>query len=55
MWFPETPRKGDYLWLSSLTRGAIPIAEVIVSKVEWAMDQTNGNVHARLTVRRVSK
>lgn len=56
--FPEVPRKGDILWLESLTLGRSKVKEVIVSKVEWARDQTNWvhgdneGVHVWLTVRR---
>ena len=54
---PVVPRKGDILWLSSLTRGHSDVVEVVVSKVEWARDQTvwgppHDGIHARLTVRR---
>lgn len=50
---PEAPRKGDFLWISSLTRGAYSkIYEAQVSKVEWVMDQTSGVISAWLTVRR---
>lgn len=52
---PEVPRKGDILWMSSLTRGAIPINEVQVSRVEWSMDQQSGIIGAWLIVRRTSK
>lgn len=52
---PFVPRKGDILWLGSLTRGRVKVPEVIVSKVEWAMDQTTGEVHVWLTVRRHAK
>ena len=52
---PQVPRKGDVLWLSSLTRGANKIPEVLVSKVEWATDQTSGETHVWLTVRRINK
>jgi hypothetical protein len=57
---PTVPRKGDILWLSSLTLGACPVLEVVVSKVEWSRDQTaaygeNNGIHARLTVRRTSR
>ena len=50
---PEVPRKGDILWLSSLTRGASPVLEVLVSKVEWSMDQASGIIGVWLTVRRM--
>jgi hypothetical protein len=58
LYMPVVPRKGDYLWLSSLTLGVRKEPEVIVSKVEWARDQTQAfgetlGIHARLTVRRV--
>lgn len=53
LWMPAVPRKGDILWLKSLTRGAIPIEDVLVSKVEWAMDQASGNIGVWVTVRRV--
>jgi hypothetical protein len=56
---PVVPRKGDILWLSSLTRGHSDVVEVVVSKVEWARDNTawaartpHEGIHARLTVRR---
>ena len=52
MYLPAVPRKGDILWLGSLSEGRVPINEVIVSKVEWAMDQTSRHVHVWLTVRR---
>jgi hypothetical protein len=52
VFMPAVPRKGDILWLSSLTRGANPIPEVIVSKVEWSMEQQSGIVTVWLTVRR---
>jgi len=59
---PEVPRKGDILWLSSLTRGSSEVVEVIVSKVEWARDQTawmsdkeNEGIGVWLTVRRTKK
>ena len=53
LWMPETPRKGDVLWLSSLTRGACPVKEALVSKVEWSMDQLSGNIGVWVTVRRM--
>lgn len=57
---PAIPRKGDRLWLSSLcSRSDLP-NDVIVSKVEWARDQTarftdreNEGIQVLLTVRRV--
>lgn len=52
-YLPAVPRKGDILGLSSLTRGAVPVTEAVVSKVEWNMDQQSGQVHVWLTVRRV--
>ena len=52
---PAVPRKGDTLWLSSLTRGSSKLSQVLVSKVEWAMDQTYGQTHVWLTVRRINK
>lgn len=59
--FPEVPRKGDILWLSSLTKGHSDVAEVMVSKVEWARDQIawahdkeNEGIHVWLTVRRTN-
>lgn len=48
------PRKGDILWLGSLTRGAISVPQVIVSKVEWAMEQQSGTPSVWLTVRRIN-
>lgn len=50
---PAIPRKGDILWLGSLTRGACPIKEVLVSKVEWAMDQRSSVHTFWITVRRM--
>ena len=47
------PRKGDILWLDSLTRNKIP--EVLVSKVEWCKDQVSGRLHVWLTVRRINR
>jgi hypothetical protein len=55
IWMPVVPRKGDILWLSSLTRGRYPDPEVLVSKVEWSMDQQSGNISAWIVVRRVNK
>ena len=52
---PQVPRKGDVLWLGSLTRGASKIPEVLVSKVEWAMEQSSGQLHVWLTVRRINR
>ena len=52
LWMPEAPRKGDLLWLGSLTRGRFPINEVLVSTVEWSMDQTSGMISAWVKVRR---
>jgi hypothetical protein len=57
LYMPVVPRKGDILWLSSLTMGRSKVREVLVSKVEWARDQTNAfgeldGIHARITVRR---
>lgn len=59
--FPEVPRKGDILWLSSLTMGRSDVVEVMVSKVEWARDQVawvhdkeNEGIHVWLTVRRTN-
>ena len=57
---PEVPRKGDIIWLKSLTLGVVDVNEVVVSKVEWARSQqswatdteTEG-IHVWLTVRRV--
>jgi hypothetical protein len=49
---PVAPRKGDFLWLGSLTRGRV-MAEVLVSKVEWSMEQATGMFVAWLTVRRI--
>ena len=56
---PEVPRKGDHLWLASLfSRSDLP-TDVLVSKVEWARDQTarftdreHEGIHVWLTVRR---
>jgi hypothetical protein len=58
LYMPEVPRKGDILWLHSLTLGVAPEVEVVVSKVEWARDQTQAftspldGIYPRLTVRR---
>jgi hypothetical protein len=59
MRMPAVPRKGDILWLQSLSLGRSDVVEVIVSKVEWARDHTawvndreNEGIHAWLTVRR---
>jgi hypothetical protein len=59
MRLPEVPRKGDILWLASLTMGRSNVPEVVVSKVEWARDQTawaydkeTEGIHVWLTVRR---
>lgn len=52
---PEAPRKGDILWLSSLTRGACDVQEAVVSRVSWSMDQTSGIIGAWVTVRRQPK
>lgn len=56
---PEVPRKGDLLWLESLTQGRCKVVEVVVSKVEWSRDQTayftdkeNEGIGVWLTVRR---
>jgi len=50
---PVVPRKGDILWLGSLTRGRKDLpAEVLVSKIEWAMEQVSGQIEAWVTVRR---
>jgi hypothetical protein len=51
LWMPVVPRKGDVLWLSSLTRGAVKGLEGTVSRVEWAMEQMTGNIYAIVTVR----
>ena len=53
MFMPIVPRKGDILWLSSLTRGAYDISEVIVSRVEWSMEQQSGLIGAWVKVRRM--
>lgn len=45
------PKKGDYLWLGSLTRGVIK-DDVKVSRVEWGMDQRTGRFNVWLKVRR---
>lgn len=55
MWMPVVPRKGDYLWLSSLTRGVSQVPEALVSKVEWSMDQRTGVINAWVTVRQSPK
>ena len=52
LWMPETPRKGDILWLDSLSRG-VRRGRAQVSKVEWSMDQTTGTIHPCLTVRHI--
>ena len=52
---PQIPRKGDVLWLGSLTRGESKIPEVLVSKVEWAMEQSSGQLHLWITVRRINR
>lgn len=54
---PAVPRKGDILWLQSLTRGHSDVPEVIVSKVEWARQQNtyggpHDGIHVWLKVRR---
>lgn len=49
---PECPRRGDFLWLSSLTRGACDVPEAQIIKVEWAMEQMSGMVHPWVKVRR---
>lgn len=54
LWMPQVPRKGDVLWLGSLTRGATE-GDVQVSRVEWAMDQMTGTITAWLKVRRLPK
>jgi len=58
---PIVPRKGEILWLRSLTLGASKIIEVQVSKVEWSRDQKawitdeqNNGISAWLTVRRTN-
>jgi len=60
MRLPAVPRRGDHLWLSSLV-GRGDVLDVIVSKVEWARDQTvrytdreHEGVHVWLTVRRAA-
>jgi hypothetical protein len=55
MSMPVIPRKGDILWLNSLTRGGSPEVEVMVSKVEWAREQQSGAIHVWLTVRRMPR
>jgi len=63
MRLPAIPRKGDFLWLSSLVGHSDGIPrEVIVSKVEWARDQAdryidkeNEGVHVWITVRRTKE
>lgn len=52
IWMPAAPRKGDRLWLSSLTRGRSDVLDVLVSQVEWAMDQRSGNISVWVHVRR---
>jgi hypothetical protein len=56
---PEVPRKGDILWLESLTRGRCKVREVLVSKVEWARTQNawvnDDGIHVWLTVRRTKE
>lgn len=57
LYMPVVPRKGDTLWLSSLTMGRSKVREVLVSRVEWVRDQTNAfggldGIYARITVRR---
>jgi hypothetical protein len=47
-------KKGDILAMGSLTRGRAQ-GNFLVSKIEWAMDQQSGNVHAWITVRKVAK
>jgi hypothetical protein len=56
---PVVPRKGDHIWLSSLTMGRADVSDVVVSRVEWARDQTawarntpHEGIHAWVTVRR---
>ena len=48
---PEVPRKGDILWLSSLTRGACSVLEAQVDRVEWSMNQMTGHIEVWLHVR----
>ena len=53
---PQIPRKGDVLWLRSLMGGGDHLPnEVLVSKVEWAMEQTTRDLHVWLTVRRIGQ
>lgn len=57
---PVVPRKGDILWLSSLTYGHSDVREVVVSRVEWSRDQKawdtpHEGIRARVTVRRTQK
>ena len=53
---PQAPRKGDILWLRSLMRGGNHLPnEVLVSKIEWARNQIEGNIHVWVTVRRINK
>lgn len=55
LYMPFVPRKGEILWLSSLTRGKYKEPEVLVSKVVWSMDQISGSINAWVHVRRVNK
>ena len=52
-WLPELPRKGDILHLRSLCKydDTLP-NDVIVSKVEWALEQAANFFHYSITVRR---
>lgn len=52
-YLPELPRKGDILWLRSLCKydDSLP-AEVVVSKVEWALIQQSDTIQYWVTVRR---
>lgn len=56
---PAAPRKGDVLWLGSLTLGASQVEEAVVSEVAWAKDNANymhdkenEGVHVWVKVRR---
>ncbi len=53
LWLPAVPRKGEVLDLGSLTRGQIH-GRFLVSRVEWKMEQTSGEIHVWLTVRRIN-
>lgn len=47
---PLVPAKGDILELHSLTGGRSPEHRVIVSAIEWVMDQQSRIMYPRLKV-----